>query len=67
MSKLYKLGFREHGNKYRQIQVSTCVPFPGTRLYEKLKNKIKKYDQEIDDQDLYDGNMNTIMTYMKNE
>jgi len=63
---LNNLGFKI-GNKYRNYQISSCVPFPGTKLYyELIKNK--NINQLINNFNLYDGSLDTIMTkYEKNK
>jgi anaerobic magnesium-protoporphyrin IX monomethyl ester cyclase len=61
MKKLQGLGFKEFGDKYRQIQVSVCAPFPGTKLFEEIKDKVDS--DKLDDYRLYDGHLNTIMKY----
>jgi len=69
MQILKKLGYKPHRgfpyytnvtHRYRNYQVSHCVPFPGTKMYEDLikekgKDKLKDYR-------LYDGGQDTIMT-----
>ncbi len=60
------LGFKPHPkNKYRNYQLASCTPFPGTKLYniirEKgLENYLSKYN-------LYDGSKMTIMKYLKDK
>lgn len=61
MEIITQLGFSEH-NIYRSFQLSRCVPFPGTKLYEQVKNiigeeNVKKYHN-------YDGGQETIMEMM---
>jgi len=52
------MGFSER-NIYRSYQLSRCAPFPGTKLYEMIRdsmgeNKAKNFS-------LYDGGQDTIM------
>lgn len=36
------LGFPHRANKYRHFQLSSCVPFPGTKMYEDLRKDKKE-------------------------
>jgi radical SAM superfamily enzyme YgiQ (UPF0313 family) len=51
-------------NIYRNYQISSCAPFPGTEMYETLfrEGKIK-----LDDFKLYDGGMDTVMKSVRKE
>lgn len=62
MEILKELGYSSH-NVYRNYQLASCVPFPGTKMYnDLLKEKGKEF---IDDYRLYDGSQDTVMTEIK--
>lgn len=63
MQILFEMGFALEGNIYRQIQLSSCVPFPGTQMYEQIKSK--KIKSVLSDYRLYDGNSDTVMSVVK--
>lgn len=56
MKLLQNLGY-SFSNQYRNYQLSSCVPFPGTELYRNLK----EMDINLDDWKKYDGFQQTIM------
>lgn len=60
MQILRNLGFTPDGKK-RNYQLSKCVPFPGTKMYEQLVLKNKNMDQY----EKYDGGEDTIMKEVK--
>jgi len=45
-------------DKYRNYQLSKCVPFPGTRMYEEFKANNQSI---INQYNKYDGGTDTIM------
>ena len=55
------MGFLKEGNIYRQIQISNCAPFPGTKMFDDLLKdrgeKMLNFDYS-----LYDGNRQTVMS-----
>jgi len=53
------LGYKLSGNIYRSFQLSSCVPFPGTKLYEELKQS--KGEEVLKDYKAYDGGQDTVM------
>jgi len=55
---LHNLGYSPE-NIYRSYQVASCSPFPGTTLYEELKQEFGK--DFLSDYKLYDGSRMTIM------
>ncbi|MCE5195255.1 MAG: B12-binding domain-containing radical SAM protein [Nitrospiraceae bacterium] len=50
-------------NIYRSYQLSSCVPFPGTEMYQELIQKTGK--EQLDNFQLYDGGKDTIMKKLK--
>ncbi len=58
MKIIKQLGFSEH-DIYRSFQLSGCVPFPGTKLFEQIKNSIG--EEKIKNYSKYDGGQETIM------
>lgn len=54
---LKNLGFSTDYRHPRNFQLSRCVPFPGTQMYEEIKQK----KNNIDQYDKYDGSQHTIM------
>ncbi|MGV8130108.1 MAG: B12-binding domain-containing radical SAM protein [Methanolinea sp.] len=61
MNILYEMGFSGH-NVYRSYQLSSCAPFPGTKLHEVLS---KDKDVILQDYSKYDGYQETIMKEIK--
>jgi len=59
---LKKLGY-DTKNSYRKYQLSCCVPFPGTKMYNDLIKE--KGEAALNDYSLYDGNRNTIIKNFK--
>jgi len=57
MKILAELGYR-NDSVYRHYQLSSCVPFPGTKMYKDLMEK--KGKASLDDFSLYDGGRDTI-------
>jgi radical SAM superfamily enzyme YgiQ (UPF0313 family) len=57
---LKEMGFAVEGNKYRQIQISRCAPFPGTEMYDQIKKTTKKV--VLNNTKLYDGSQATVMS-----
>jgi radical SAM superfamily enzyme YgiQ (UPF0313 family) len=55
---LSELGYTPD-NVYRSFQLSRCVPFPGTKLYEELKQS--KGEESLKAYKAYDGNQETVM------
>ena len=55
---IHNMGFTTH-NMRRSYQLSVCAPFPGTKLYEQVKEKIK--ESELKNYKKYDGGQETIM------
>ncbi len=53
------------GNPNRTYQISSCVPFPGTKLYKDLVNI--HGEEKLKNWELYDGNSDTIMAELKNQ
>lgn len=51
-------------NKYRNYQLASCAPFPGTELYDMIKQKIS---EDLSRYDLYDGSKDTIMKDIKDK
>jgi radical SAM superfamily enzyme YgiQ (UPF0313 family) len=63
MSILKDMGFTV-SNRYRSYQLSSCVPFPGTALYEDV---LKRYGKEkIFDPQIYDGANEGFADIMEN-
>ncbi len=63
MELLKELGYSTH-NVYRSYQLASCVPFPGTKMYNDiLKEKGKEF---LEDYRLYDGGHDTIMQEVNN-
>lgn len=59
MKILKGLGYSSSGNIYRSFQLSRCVPFPGTEMYNEL---VEKFGEErMKDYKLYDGGQKTVM------
>lgn len=46
-------------NIYRSYQLSRCAPFPGTKLYEQVKEKLG--EEKMKEYSAYDGGQDTIM------
>ncbi len=62
MKILEDLGFASN-NIFRSFQLSSCVPFPGTEMYNQL---IRGYDPNIfGNFKLYDGSRETVMKELK--
>jgi radical SAM superfamily enzyme YgiQ (UPF0313 family) len=59
---LKKLGYFP-GTKFRNFQLSSCVPFPGTELYAQLEKE--KGKAALDKFSLYDGSKDTVMKTFK--
>lgn len=59
MKILSDLGYKPQGDIYRSFQLSRCVPFPGTKLYEELKQS--KGEEILKDYKAYDGALETVM------
>jgi radical SAM superfamily enzyme YgiQ (UPF0313 family) len=58
MKILADMGY-SRGNIYRSYQLSRCVPFPGTKLYEEMKQS--KGEETLKDYKAYDGSQETVM------
>ncbi|RJR27575.1 radical SAM protein [candidate division WWE3 bacterium] len=59
---LRELGY-VNNDIYRTYQLASCVPFPGTKMYnDLLKEKGKEF---LDDYRRYDGSQDTVMTGIK--
>jgi Fe-S oxidoreductase len=56
MDILAELGYSVQ-SKYRNYQLSSCVPFPGTELY----NQLTREGHDLADWKLYDGGQDTVM------
>lgn len=54
---LGELGYG-HNNIFRSYQLSSCVPFPGTKMYNDLAKE--KGEVALNDYSLYDGSQDTI-------
>lgn len=57
MDILRDMGFSTR-NSYRSYQLSSCAPFPGTKMYEDL---VKDKNTNLQDYSRYDGGQNTLM------
>lgn len=57
-----ELGFCDNNPK-RTYQIASCVPFPGTKLYNDLVEKVG--EEELTRYSLYDGKSETIMAKYK--
>jgi len=55
---IHNMGYSTH-NMQRSYQLSICAPFPGTKLYEQVKEKIE--ENELKKYKKYDGGQETIM------
>ena len=51
--------FISNDNILRTYQLSKCVPFPGTKLYEQVKNRVD--EATLKTYTAYDGGQDTIM------
>lgn len=58
MEILHDMGFRTD-NIYRSYQLSSCAPFPGTKMYEDLA---KEKTELLTDFSLYDGGQTTVLS-----
>ena len=58
MKIIKEMGFSTD-NKFRSYQLSKCAPFPGTKLYEQMENKLD--EATLKTYTLYDGGQDTIM------
>lgn len=47
-------------NIYRSYQLSVCAPFPGTKLYEQMKDSLG--EEKMKNYVSYDGGQNTVMS-----
>jgi radical SAM superfamily enzyme YgiQ (UPF0313 family) len=66
MKILHDLGFKlNSSNIKRSFQLSTCVPYKGTKLYEQVKALIgeERFEKEAQ----YDGMQNTLMSKLNKE
>lgn len=62
MEIIEKMGFLQNAN-HRWYQLSSCVPFPGTPLYNEL---VAKYGEEkMMHWELYDGTKDSVITTLK--
>lgn len=59
---LNELGYSVE-NTHRSYQLASCVPFPGTKLYEEMVEK--QGEDAMNDFSKYDGGKDTIMTDME--
>jgi radical SAM superfamily enzyme YgiQ (UPF0313 family) len=57
MDILRDMGFSTR-NSYRSYQLSSCAPFPGTKMYEDL---VKDKNTNLQDYSRYDGGQDTLM------
>lgn len=64
MKILKDMGYTPDG-KYRNYQLSSCSPFPGTELYREMVEKNGK--DSLSDYKLYDGGQETIMRKLSNK
>lgn len=62
MEILKELGYSLQ-NVYRNYQLASCAPFPGTKMYNDLLEENGK--EFLNDYRRYDGNQDTIMTEIK--
>ncbi len=58
MKILKNLGY-SHNNVFRSYQLSSCIPFPGTKMYRDLVDK--KGVAVLNDYSFYDGSQDTII------
>lgn len=58
MKILKDLGY-SHNNIFRSYQLSSCIPFPGTKMYNDLVKE--KGETTLNDYSLYDGSRDTII------
>ncbi len=61
MTILKDMGYSNH-NILRTYQLASCVPFPGTRLYDDLMKE--NNGRQLNDFSLYDGAQDTVMSRM---
>jgi radical SAM superfamily enzyme YgiQ (UPF0313 family) len=59
MKVLYDLGYKLNGGPNRNFQLSHCSPFPGTALYEELKQD--KTKEVLKDYRSYDASRETVI------
>lgn len=59
MQIIHGMGFTADGDMRRSYQLSRCAPFPGTELYEELKNQGN--ETVLQDFRKYDGGQDTVM------
>ena len=62
MKIIKEMGF-SNDNILRTYQLSKCVPFPGTKLYEQVKNRVD--EATLKTYTAYDGGQDTIMKASK--
>jgi radical SAM superfamily enzyme YgiQ (UPF0313 family) len=62
MQIMKNMGFSTH-NMFRSYQLSQCVPFPGTKLYEQMKASLG--EEKMKEYKAYDGGQKTIMSNSK--
>jgi radical SAM superfamily enzyme YgiQ (UPF0313 family) len=62
MQIMKNMGFSTH-NMFRSYQLSQCVPFPGTKLYEQMKANLG--EEKMKEYKAYDGGQKTIMSNSK--
>tara|TARA_B100000315_G_scaffold260300_1_gene320664 strand:+ start:2384 stop:3751 length:1368 start_codon:yes stop_codon:yes gene_type:complete len=61
MEIIKEMGF-SNDNILRTYQLSKCAPFPGTKLYEQMENKLD--EATLKTYTLYDGGQDTIMKHL---
>jgi len=62
MKIIHSMGYSNH-YIHRSYQLSRCAPFPGTKLYEQMKEKIG--EEKLKNYNAYDGGQDTIMKEYK--
>jgi radical SAM superfamily enzyme YgiQ (UPF0313 family) len=62
MQIMKNMGFSTH-NMFRSYQLSQCVPFPGTKLYEQMKASLG--EEKMKEYKAYDGGQKTVMSNSK--